>query len=118
MRSKVVPSSPGRRVATAEPLHRFVEPGFFFPSRRAASAFEILIQNHLQQDERIESVLAETVIKVIDARPIKLVDAPLNNAGMVIFGQFRIDVLPARIVLGHGKRSITSFLLSPNRLRS
>lgn len=94
--SKVVPRSPRRSVSTPEPLHGFIELCFFKPCRRRTSPFEVLIEHHLQQHQRVIGQRTDTSVQFIEGLAIHRIDLPLNDSGNVVFSKFLPNLVPSR----------------------
>ena len=82
--AKVVPGSPRGLVASPEPLHGFVQPSFLVPHGWRLPALEILIQDHLQQRQRIKRRVPNTAIKLIDLLAVELIDLAFDDARDII----------------------------------
>ena len=72
--SKVVPRSSRRSVSTPEPLHGFIELCFFKPCRRRTSPFEVLIEHHLQQHQRVIGHASDASVQLIEGLAIHAVE--------------------------------------------
>lgn len=116
--SKLIPSSPGWHIASAEPLHRFVQFRFLLPTGRGTISFQVLIEHHLEQGNWGEGKGAGTAIQIVKDVLIEFVHLPFDDSCMIVFAQLLTDVFPVRIAFWQWKGAIPGFLPFLTRLNS
>jgi hypothetical protein len=79
---------------------------------------EKLIENHLQQHERVESQRPDPLIEFIEAGSIEPVDLSLDHPSLVFLFEFLIDLFPASMAGRQWKRAEQAFLIDPIGLSS
>jgi len=79
---------------------------------------EKLIENHLQQHERVESQRGAPMIEFVEAGSVEPVDLSLDHPSLVFLFEFLIDLFPAWMAGRQWKRAEPSFLTDPIGLNS
>jgi hypothetical protein len=116
--SKLIPSPPRRHIASAKPLHRFIQLGFLVPAGGGTISFQVLIEHHLEQGNWVIGKGATTKIKIVKGLAVELVHLPFDNSCMIVFAQLLADLFPTRIALWQWKAPVPGFLNVPTVLNS